>query len=71
MWGWLEMVESWQEGGVFMCHEGIPGHPHQKEGEKLSLCGAFAALKDQPIDILANLAYIDDREPDPKFLEGY
>lgn len=48
-YGWIFMTEVWPDGVLFFCHEGIPWH-HQfnQLAPRFSLCGGWAALKDNP-----------------------
>lgn len=71
-WGWMKMCDAWlNDDQVFACHEGIPGHPQHVEGEELHICAGWAAMQNAPPENWYDLAHLDDREPDSKFLEGY
>ncbi len=67
--GWVNAAESWADGStIFLCHEGIPGHQQQVEGETLHVCAGFHEMQGRPVWEWARLAHADDREPDPKFI---
>lgn len=55
-WGWLRLAEHLTDGGVFFCHEGVPGHHQQIDGEPLRICAGFHAMREQPIDTWMRLA---------------
>lgn len=45
-WGWMRLVEGWEEcGAVFYCHESVPGHYQEVKDERprWRLCSGFLA----------------------------
>lgn len=69
--GWEACAEQWSEGEIFVCHEGLPGHEQQVEGQELKVCAGWEAMKGKPFSEWIKLAYLDGREPDPKYNAGY
>lgn len=53
-WGWIRLVESWEEGVAFYCHETIPGHSlEQADGSpRWRLCAGFMALRGAPSSVV-------------------
>lgn len=70
-YGWESASEKWAEGSLFVCHEGLPSHQQQVEGEPLQVCAGWKAMEGKPLSEWLKLAYSDGRDPDPKFLSGY
>ena len=68
---WEQSAEAWADGQLFLCHEGIPGHPQQIAGEQLSVCAGWKALEGKPLDDWLRLGYTDGRRPDDKYNAGY
>ena len=66
-YGWLRLAESLVDGGVFVCHEGIPQHQHQIEGSKLKICCGAKSTSGLSVEKLFGLAYLDGREPEKKY----
>jgi hypothetical protein len=64
---WLQLADAWLSGKVFICHEGIVGHQHHVPGQPIRVCAGWSSMADQPRKSLYNLAYLDERLPDPKF----
>ena len=66
-YGWMTLSETLSEGSPFVCHEGLPDHQHQIEGEPVRLCGGWKSMQGRPIEAWLKLAYCDDRNPGEEF----
>lgn len=62
-WGWLALAERFEEGGVFVCHESVPGHEQEvKDGSpRMRLCRGFTATRHLGASRLVDLAIADGR----------
>lgn len=59
---WASLVDHFAGGGAFLCHEGIPGHQEQREGEPLRLCAGRHAAEGISIKNLVNMAHLTPYE---------
>lgn len=57
-WAWMRYVEAWTNGGRFICHESVLGHPLEvRDGSPRNrLCAGWAATHGLPADALMRLA---------------
>lgn len=48
--GWMRIVESWEYGEPFFCHESIPGHSMEvvDDRPRYRVCAGYLALRDAP-----------------------
>lgn len=65
-WGQMTEFLTGPEG-VFMCHEGLPGHPWRVEGQKPHICAGFHAMNGKPVKEWLALAHHDGRETPTEF----
>mgnify|MGYP007089705205 FL=1 len=50
VWGWIRLIESWDEWQPFFCHESIPGHSMEvvDDRPRYRVCAGYLALRDAP-----------------------
>ena len=63
-YGWLALAERLDDGGVFLCHESVLGHPQEAQDgtPRLRLCRGFTATRHLGASRLLDMAIRDMRE---------
>jgi hypothetical protein len=58
-YAWIQFVEGWADGGHFLCHETVPGHPQEKPGRKANqMCVGYLVTKHLPPERLMGFACV-------------